>query len=182
MTIEKTPFDGLVIIRPCVFSDGRGSFFESWNEELFKKNGLDVEFVQDNQSISCQGVIRGLHFQVAPMDQGKLVRVAMGSVLDVAVDLRWNQPTFGQHFKMVLDSTDNSMLFIPPGFAHGFRSLKHHTILIYKCTKAYSKAHEKAIKWNDKDLAIDWGVTEAIVSEKDGFAPSFNEFLNNPNF
>ncbi len=182
MTVEITPFDGLLVIRPEILSDHRGSFFETWNRTTFAKIGLGVEFVQDNQSISKKGVIRGLHFQVAPMDQGKLVRVASGSVLDVAVDMRKGKPTFGQHFKMVIDSKVGTMLFIPAGFAHGFRSLEDQTLLIYKCTKPFSKLHERAINWNDKDLAIDWGEAAPIISEKDENAPTFNEFLNNSNF
>lgn len=182
MTVERTSFDGLFLIRPTIFSDFRGLFFETWNDEIFRKNGLELDFVQDNQSTSKKDVIRGLHFQIPPMEQGKLIRVAKGSVLDVAVDLRRDSPTFRMHFKIILDSKENSMLLIPPGFAHGFRSLEDDTLLIYKCTKPYSKNHEKGIKWNDPDLAIDWGGDQAIVSEKDESAPSFFEFLKNPDY
>ena len=182
MTIEKTPFEGLLILKPTVFVDNRGSFLESWNKDEFLKMGLNLEFVQDNQSVSAANVIRGLHFQVKPMEQGKLVRVAKGSVLDVAVDLRKYQPTFGKHFKIILDGTDNTMIYIPEGFAHGFRSLEDNTLLLYKCTKPYSQDHERAIKWNDPDLAIDWGIIEPILSEKDENAPSYQYFLDNSNF
>jgi len=178
MIVETTPFEGLVIFRPSVFADLRGTFLESWNKEIFILHGFDFEFVQDNQSESKANVIRGLHFQVTPFQQGKLVRVARGAALDVAVDLRKDQPTYGKHFKMVLDSTHNIMLFIPPGFAHGFRSLQENTVFIYKCTKPYSKNHERGIRWNDPTLAIDWGVEEALVSEKDRNAPLLRELMN----
>jgi dTDP-4-dehydrorhamnose 3,5-epimerase len=181
MTIEKTPFEGLLILKPTVFVDNRGSFLESWNKDEFLKMGLNLEFVQDNQSVSAANVIRGLHFQVEPLGQGKLVRVARGSVLDVAVDLRKDQKTFGKHFKIILDGTDNTMIYIPEGFAHGFRSLEDNTHLLYKCTKPYSQDHEMAIKWNDPDLFIDWGIKEPIVSDKDEGAPSFQYLLKNSN-
>ena len=181
MIVEKTPFKGLVVITSRVLKDDRGYFLESWNANVFAECRLDYEFVQDNLSTSKANVIRGLHFQVEPMAQGKLVRVVKGAVLDVAVDLRKDQPTFGQHFKFVLDSVENKMLFIPPGFAHGFRSLEDETILFYKCTKPYSKNHERVIKWNDPTLAIDWGISEALVSERDSNAPSLNKFLQSSN-
>jgi len=182
MTVETTPFADLLVIKPRVFVDNRGSFFESWNRDDFLKNGLDVVFVQDNQSISNLNVIRGLHFQVSPMEQGKLLRVARGAVLDIAVDLRKSQPTFGKHFKLVLDDSDNTMVYIPPGFAHGFRTLKDNTIFLYKSTKPYSPQHERVIIWNDPELNIDWGTKEPVISKKDEEAPSFKQFCNNNNF
>jgi dTDP-4-dehydrorhamnose 3,5-epimerase len=179
MKILKTRLDGLLIIEPDVFRDDRGYFFESFNREAFLKLDMDLEFVQDNESRSGKGVLRGLHFQVPPKEQGKLVRVVRGSVVDVAVDLRKKSPTFGKWERVELDGTSKRMLWIPPGFAHGFLTLEDDTVFSYKCTAVYNRESEKGIAWNDPDLAIGWGVTDPILSEKDKKCISFREF-NSP--
>lgn len=178
MQVETTPFEGLLIIKPRIFGDERGYFFESWNEETFRNAGIDLPFMQDNQSASVKNVVRGLHFQTPPYEQGKLVRVISGAVLDVAVDLRRGQPTFGQHFKLVLDDRDKLMLFIPPGFAHGFKTLEDNTVFFYKCTQVFHREHDSAIRWNDPELNIDWEVSDPILSEKDQKAPFFRDFVS----
>jgi dTDP-4-dehydrorhamnose 3,5-epimerase len=179
MTLTETGFEGLFLIEPKIFQDERGYFFEAWNRDLFTQNGLDVQFLQDNQSMSVKDVVRGLHFQIPPWEQGKLVRVISGSVLDVVVDLRKNQPTFGKHYKCVLDTLAKKMLWIPPGFAHGFRTLKDNTIFFYKCTQVYNHASDRSILWNDAQLNIDWGIENPTVSEKDQYAMKFSSF-NSP--
>lgn len=167
MEASKTELDGLLIIKPRVFEDSRGYFFESYNVRDFLKNGVDYTFVQDNQSKSNKNTLRGLHYQKAPYGQGKLVRVLSGAVLDVAVDIRKGSPTYGQHFKSVLSEENKKMLWIPPGFAHGFLSLEDNTVFFYKCTSYYNKNAEDVIAWDDPDLNIDWGVSNPIVSERD---------------
>ncbi len=166
MQIRQTAIEGLIELIPRVFDDERGHFFESYNKSLFASLGLPMEFVQDNQSFSVKGVLRGLHMQNEPFAQGKLVRVIMGQVLDVAVDLRLGSPTFGQYETFLLDARLANMAYIPEGFAHGFVALTD-CIFSYKCTNVYNKAAESGILWNDPDLAIDWGVSNPIVSEKD---------------
>ena len=172
MQIRETSIAGLVEIFPRVFQDDRGFFFESYNEELFKKLGLPTNFVQDNQSFSIKGVVRGLHFQNAPFAQGKLVRVISGRVLDVAVDIRPDSSTFGKHEVFELRSDTNNMAYIPEGFAHGFVALED-SVFSYKCTNVYNKGAESGLLWNDPDLGIDWGVENPIVSEKDIILPTF---------
>ena len=179
MDINKTGFNGLVIIEPKVFSDDRGYFYEAWNRDAFVKAGIPADYAQDNQSGSVRNVIRGLHLQLPPHAQGKLVRVVKGAVLDVAVDLRRDEPTFGQHFKIKLHAGDHQMVYIPQGFAHGFRTLEDDTIFLYKCTHAYHKDSEYTIRWDDPDLGIDWETSEPVLSEKDRQAPPFSEF-NSP--
>ncbi len=178
MKVIKTEFNGLFIIEPRVFKDDRGYFFESWNKKTFSDAGIPYDFVQDNQSHSAVDVIRGLHFQVPPHAQGKLVRVSRGSVLDVAVDLRRNEPTYGKHFKIRLNDNDHRMLFIPPGFAHGFRTLEENTLFVYKCTDIYAPQTERAIRWNDPELAIDWETDTPLLSEKDTKAMLFRDFVS----
>ncbi|MCF0058977.1 dTDP-4-dehydrorhamnose 3,5-epimerase [Dyadobacter sp. CY356] len=172
MQIRETSIAGLVEIIPRVFQDDRGFFFESYNEELFKKLGLPTNFVQDNQSFSIKGVVRGLHFQNAPFAQGKLVRVISGRVLDVAVDIRPESPTFGKHEVFELRSDTNNMAYVPEGFAHGFVALED-SVFSYKCTNVYNKGAESGLLWNDPDLGIDWGIENPIVSEKDIILPTF---------
>ena len=179
MEIEKTPIDGLLIIKPKVLEDERGCFYESWNKEVFSEKNLNWDFVQDNQSKSTKNVLRGLHYQISPFEQGKLVRTATGSVLDVVVDLRKNSKTFAEHFKIVLNEKDKKMLWVPPGFAHGFLVLEDNTIFVYKCTKKYHKNSERAILWNDPQLNIDWEIKNPIISAKDQKAPLFSE-VDNP--
>ncbi|MCE6990467.1 dTDP-4-dehydrorhamnose 3,5-epimerase [Dyadobacter sp. CY323] len=177
MQIRETTIAGLVEIFPRVFSDDRGMFFESFNKQVFEKHGLPVDFVQDNQSFSKKGVVRGLHFQKAPFAQGKLVRVISGRVLDVAVDIRPGSPTFGKYEIFELRSDTNNIAYVPEGFAHGFVALED-TIFSYKCTNIYNKESESGILWNDPDLGIDWGVTDPIVSEKDEILPTFKSLFS----
>ena len=176
MDIIKTPIEGLLVIKPKVFGDDRGYFFESWSKDAFAKNGLDFDFVQDNQSLSRKGVLRGLHFQNPPYEQGKLVRVTKGRVLDVAVDIRKESQTYGQHFAIELSEENKMLLWIPLGFAHGFITLEDDTIFTYKCTGVYNAASEGSLLWNDADLNIDWRIDLPLVSDKDLLAESFENF------
>lgn len=178
MEFKETPIKGLIEIFPRIFEDERGLFFESFQEKALKENGITANFVQDNQSFSTKGVLRGLHFQKAPYAQGKLVRVISGKVLDVAVDLRKNSPTFGEHYDVILDSKINNMLYVPEGFAHGFIALED-SVFFYKCTNYYSKASEGGIIWNDQTLNIDWQYEKPLVSEKDQELLSFEDFKSN---
>ena len=178
MKVKKVNIDGLLIIEPMIFGDSRGLFFESYNKREFKKNEIDVEFVQDNISISTKGTIRGLHYQVGDKAQGKLCQVLKGTVLDVAVDIRFDSPTFGKHYSLEISENDNLQFWIPAGFAHGFSVLSDEVIFSYKCTNYYSKASERAILFNDPDLKIDWKVKHPIVSEKDLKAKFFKEIEN----
>jgi len=178
MEIIKTSIEGLLVIRPTIFGDDRGHFFESWSKESFAKNGLDLDFVQDNQSLSSKSVLRGLHFQNPPFAQGKLVRVIKGSVLDIAVDIRKDSPTYGQHFSIELTEKNKTIFWIPPGFAHGFVTLEDDTIFTYKCTGVYNKESEGALLWSDTDLNIDWGSIDPLVSDKDLVAGSFENFVS----
>lgn len=177
MEIEVTPLEGLSIIKPNVFEDQRGYFFESYNREVFLKHGLDLNFVQDNESMSKKGVLRGLHFQNPPYAQGKLVRVIRGSVRDVAVDIRKGSPTYGKWHSVVLTDKNKWMYWIPEGFAHGFVTLEESTVFFYKCTNVYNKESEGCIRWNDPLLNIDWGISDPIVSDRDNNAPFFNEYM-----
>ncbi len=156
MEVIETNIKDLLIIKPKVFADPRGYFFESYNEAVFKQNNIQAHFLQDNQSLSNAGVLRGLHFQAPPHDQGKLVRVITGAVLDVAVDIRKNSSTYGQHIAIELTEENKTMFYIPPGFAHGFLTLMDNTIFSYKCTNLYHKASEGTVLWNDTDLDINW--------------------------
>lgn len=169
MNVIQTEIQGVVIIEPRVFGDSRGYFFESFSEKNFKEQVADVDFVQDNQSKSCYGVVRGLHFQKPPHAQAKLVRVVKGRVLDVAVDLRKGSPTYGKHVAVELTEDNHRQFFIPRGFAHGFAVLSEEAIFQYKCDNYYAPQSEGAVAWNDPDLGIDWGVLleKAILSEKD---------------
>lgn len=174
MKIIETAIPGLLEIEPRVFGDDRGYFYESYNKQAFQAAGIEPEFVQDNQSFSSKGVLRGLHFQNPPYAQGKLVRVIQGAVLDVAVDIRKNSPTYGQHHAVKLTGENKKMFWIPPGFAHGFLTLENDTIFAYKCTELYNKESEGAILWNDPELNINWNIENPLVSEKDQNAPKFN--------
>ena len=167
MKVSKTKITGLLIIEPDVFSDDRGFFFESFSKMRYEEIGINYDFVQDNFSKSKKGTIRGLHYQIGDKSQGKLCQVIEGEVLDVAVDIRFNSPTFGKYFSLVLDSQKKLQLWIPPGFAHGFSVLSEEAIFSYKCTNYYSKIHERAILFNDPDLNIDWKTSSPVVSEKD---------------
>ena len=176
MNITKTDIEGLIIIEPQIFKDSRGVFFESWNAKKFKQLVINEDFVQDNQSVSSKGVLRGLHFQNPPYAQAKLVRVMKGSVLDVAVDLRKNSPTYGMHVSVILSEQNNKSFFIPKGFAHGFLSLEDNTVFNYKCSDYYNKESEGSLLWNDEDLKIDWKIDNPLISEKDLQADFFKNF------
>lgn len=173
MVVEKTQIPGLNLIKPAVFQDSRGYFLESFNKQRFDEAGLISDFIQDNISKSKTNTIRGLHYQVGEYAQGKLCSVVYGKVLDVAVDIRSGSPTFGKHYAVELSEENQFMVWIPPGFAHGFSVLSDEAIFSYKCTKLYSKGHERSIIYNDPDLKINWQVEYPIVSEKDLQAKSF---------
>ena len=164
-----------MIIDPKVFGDERGYFFESFNKKLFKEAGLELNFVQDNESRSTKGVLRGLHFQEPPFEQGKLVRVARGAVMDVSVDIRKDSSTYGQWTALELSEHNKRMLWIPPGFAHGFVTMEDDTIFIYKCTNFYNRESENSIIWNDPEINIKWDIDDPIISEKDLQAPLFKD-------
>lgn len=170
MKITETNIPGVLVIEPDVFGDERGYFFESFSARKFEAlTGLKVDFVQDNESLSSYGIVRGLHFQKPPYAQAKLVRVVKGRVRDVAVDLREGSPTFGQHFSMELSGDNHLQVFIPKGFAHGFSVLEDGTVFQYKCDEYYNPESEGALAWDDPDLAIDWGIpmSDVKLSEKD---------------
>ena len=181
MPFEKTDIPGLLLFEPVVYEDNRGVFFESYNEKVFVAQGITNKWVQDNQSVSAYGVIRGLHYQLAPFAQAKLVRVVRGKILDVAVDLRKGSPTYGKVYSKKLSAKNRRQLFIPAGFAHGFSVLSSKAEVLYKCDNFYSKENEAGIIYNDADLKIDWLIPEAeqIVSEKDLQFPSFTSAKNN---
>lgn len=177
MNIIKTKIPGLLIIEPKLFVDERGYFFESYNQKAFSSAVGNITFVQDNESKSSYGVLRGLHFQFPPYAQSKLVRVIEGNVLDIAVDIRKNSPTYGQYVSVELTGESHRQLFIPKGFAHGFVVLSQQAVFQYKCDEFYHPEAEGAIAWNDPDLAIDWQipVEDMILSERDKHHPLFKD-------
>ena len=180
MIIEETNLKDCLLIKPNVIKDDRGYFLESFNKEVFyKATGLDIDFVQDNQSKSSKGVLRGLHFQIDKQQQAKLVRVIKGSVRDVCVDLRQDSPSYGAYFSVILDDKNHNQLFIPRGFAHGFLVLEDDTVFAYKCDNFYHKDSERGIIYNDGDLNIDWAfpTEELILSEKDKNLPTLQSYL-----
>lgn len=177
MQFIPTHIADVIEIQPKVFEDQRGYFFEFFHKERFKNAGINCDFVQDNQSSSLKNVLRGLHFQVPPFAQAKLVRVIRGSVLDVAVDLRINSPTYGNFVSIVLDDKKKNMLFIPEGFAHGFLTLEDFTIFQYKCSDYYNKDSEDCILWNDSSLNINWNIENPVISEKDKYGKVFKDFI-----
>ncbi|WP_300602187.1 dTDP-4-dehydrorhamnose 3,5-epimerase [Niabella sp.] len=181
MTITPTTIKDLLLFEPRVFVDTRGHFFEAYNQSVFEQAGLQHGFIQDNQSHSVYGVIRGLHYQLNPNAQCKLVRVLHGAILDVAVDVRKHSPTYGHAFSVELSADNKKQLLIPHGFAHGFSVLSATATVLYKCDAFYHKESEGGIIYNDPDLAIDWQIPEAqqILSEKDRALPSFKASLNN---
>ncbi|RED48950.1 dTDP-4-dehydrorhamnose 3,5-epimerase [Seonamhaeicola aphaedonensis] len=181
MTVEETTLKGCFVIKPNIFRDDRGLFFESFNDKVFKEEtGIESVFVQDNISLSAKGVLRGLHFQTGRFAQAKLVSVIKGKALDVCVDIRKKSETFGQHFSIILDDIEKTQLYIPKGFAHGFLALDENTIFSYKCDNYYNKSTESGILFNDKTLNIDWRFPEEklIVSEKDQVLPTFEAIVN----
>ena len=176
MNIRSTEFKGLYEITPEIYRDERGYFFESFRSSSLDKEGLTSAFVQDNQSKSSKNVLRGLHLQVSPHEQIKLVRVISGKVLDVVVDLRKDSDTFGRHYKCILDGDKGNMLYIPEGFAHGFKAMED-TIFSYKCSSYFHRDSEDGIIFNDPDLNIDWEVQDPIISDKDKAMKSFEQFI-----
>ena len=179
MKVLKTSIKGVVIIEPDLFKDSRGYFFESFNQKEFQEKVCKTTFIQDNESKSSYGVIRGLHFQKPPFAQSKLVRVVKGAVLDVAVDIRKGSPTFGQHVAVELTEDNHRQFFIPRGFAHGFSVLSKEVIFQYKCDNFYAPQSEGAIAWDDPDLGIDWQISidEILLSEKDKSHPKLAEII-----
>ena len=179
MVLTECKIKGLYIIEPRVFEDSRGVFYETFNEKIFLDNiGINLSFVQDNESISKKNVLRGLHFQNPPYAQGKLVRVVSGSVIDVAVDLRQSSETYGQYELLELSAENKKQFWIPPGFAHGFVALEENTIFNYKCTNYYHPLSERTIQWNDASLNIKWQVENPIISEKDQKGLDFTTFVS----
>ena len=177
MQFETTRLEGVMLVRPRMFEDERGSFTETWNMHAFQEIvGQSVHFKQSNESVSREGVLRGMHFQVPPHGQGKLVRVTRGRVLDVAVDLRKESPTFGQHVAVELSSENRWQLWIPVGFAHGFLAMEDGSTLQYQCTDTYHPESEQSLAWNDPNLGIDWRVERPLVSERDQAASAFASF------
>lgn len=178
MKFTRLDIPDCLLIEPQVFSDPRGSFYESYRHDLFQKNGISEEFIQVNQSISACGVLRGLHFQIPPREQSKLVRVVRGRAFDVAVDIRKNSKTFGRHVSILLDAAKPSWLYIPRGFAHGFLALEDDTEFQYQVSEYYSPEHERGIHWDDPQIAIVWPKIEPpyLLSEKDKKYPTLREF------
>ena len=174
MNVIELEIKGLFIIEPKIFEDDRGYFYESYNKEQLLKYGIDIDFVQDNQSLSHKNVLRGLHYQNEPYGQDKLVRVIKGSVLDVVVDIREGSPTYGKWVKVLLSEKNKLSFLIPKGFAHGFITLEDNTIFTYKCSNVYNKQSEGGIIWNDPTIDIDWGVDieDIIISDKDSILPT----------
>jgi dTDP-4-dehydrorhamnose 3,5-epimerase len=180
MPFHKTDISGLLVFEPAVFEDDRGYFFESYNEKIFQQAGIDLRFVQDNQSSSSYGVIRGLHYQLPPFAQSKLVRVLSGKILDAAVDIRKGSPTYGKTFCLELSDENKKQLFIPVGFAHGFSVLSEKAEVLYKCDAFYSRESDAGIRYDDPTLAIDWKIpiAKAIISGKDKTLPALTECKN----
>lgn len=180
MSFHTTDIPGLVVIEPSLYEDKRGHFFESYNEILFGKNGIDCHFVQDNQSFSHYGVIRGFHYQLPPYAQAKLVRVLSGTILDIVIDIRKGSPHFGQRFSLLMSQENKKQLFVPAGFAHGFSVQSEKAEVLYKCDNYYNKESEGGIRFDDPALAIDWKIPPArqIISEKDLALPLFADCKN----
>lgn len=171
MKFEETPLPNVWLIKPKQFKDGRGEFLETFRIELFKGHGIEFEYVQDNLSVSKKNTVRGLHYQLPPSSQAKLVMVPAGEILDVAVDMRTHSPTFKQHFSAKLSSSNRHMMFVPSGFAHGFSVLSDEATVYYKCNDYYNKELERGVRWDDPDLKIDWMVDDPILSDKDRSLP-----------
>ena len=178
MQIEETPLPGVVILTPKRFGDARGFFSESWNRRLLAEHGIEMDFVQDNHSVSeAVNTVRGLHFQAPPDAQDKLVRCGQGALFDVAVDIRKGSPTYGQWFGTELSAENGRQLLVPAGFLHGFSTRAPHTEIIYKCTDYYAPQSDGAVRFDDPDIGIDWGLTgEAVLSDKDAAAPLLKDF------
>ena len=177
MNVFKTQLPGVLIVEPKVFGDARGYFFESWNQAAYEAAGITNKWLQDNESKSCRGVLRGLHYQAAPYTQAKIVRAFSGAVLDVIVDIRKGSPTYGKHVAIELSGENKRQLYIPRGFAHGFAVLSDEAIFAYKCDNLYMPSAERGIMFNDPSLAIDWRIApdKILLSEKDKKHPAFAE-------
>jgi dTDP-4-dehydrorhamnose 3,5-epimerase len=175
MQVDQTPFKDLFLIKPNIFKDSRGYFLESYNKNKLAAH-IDDNFVQDNESCSQKDVLRGLHFQLPPFTQAKLIRVIKGSILDVIVDIRKSSETYGQHFKIVLNEDNKHQLYVPEGIAHGFVCLEDNTIINYKCSEFYKPDSEVSLLWNDKTLDIDWQISHPILSKKDEMGLEFKHF------
>jgi dTDP-4-dehydrorhamnose 3,5-epimerase len=182
MQIETTGLPGVLILRPRVFEDARGFFLESYNQETLRSHGIDTLFVQDNHSNSARDTLRGLHFQLPPADQVKLVRVVRGTIWDVAVDIRTGSPTFGRWVGVELSAENFRQLYIPSGFAHGFSVLTEEAEVLYKASHVYSPAHERGIIWNEADLQIAWPVAAPLLSERDSRLGTLADYLAEPHF
>jgi dTDP-4-dehydrorhamnose 3,5-epimerase len=178
MIIEKTFIEGLLILKPKIFEDTRGYFFESFNQKMLEEAGVKENFVQDNQSLSQKGVLRGMHFQKTPYAQAKLVRVIKGSVLDIVIDIRKNSLTYGKYFSIELNEQNKTIFWIPVGFAHGFLTLQDNTIFYYKCSNYYNKESEASIAWNDRDININWNIENPLLSEKDRVGVALKDFIS----
>lgn len=184
MPFTETSIQGLFVFEPRIFEDSRGYFFEAFNGEVFNHEGLEDHFIQDNQSLSSYGVIRGLHYQKDPYAQVKLIRVIQGKIMDVAVDIRKGSPTYGKSFSLEISAENKLQLYIPAGFAHGFSVLSETTIVLYKCNAVYNKSSEGGIRYDDPALALDWKIPhdKAIISEKDQFLPLLKDCDSNFKF
>ena len=180
MKIRETGIEGLLILEPAVYKDSRGYFMESYHRAVLEEHGIHYEFVQDNQSRSTHGVIRGLHYQKEPHAQAKLIRVTEGAIFDVAVDIRPASPTFGKWFGLEINTENHIQLLIPTGFAHGFSVLSHHATVFYKCSEYYHPESESGIRYDDPDLGIDWKIEmkAAVISEKEKQLPHLKNLLN----
>jgi dTDP-4-dehydrorhamnose 3,5-epimerase len=179
MPFINGPLQGIIIFEPSIYPDDRGFFFESYNKKLFLANGISTEFIQDNQSFSVYGVIRGLHYQRAPYAQSKLLRVLEGSILDVVVDIRSGSPGFGECYTILLSAENKKQIFVPKGFAHGFSVLTESAVISYKCDQFYNKQSESGIRYNDPALQINWEIPsdKILISDKDNQLPEFNSTL-----
>jgi dTDP-4-dehydrorhamnose 3,5-epimerase len=179
MIIEQTKLDGVLLIKPTIYEDERGYFFESYRDDNFKNIGLSGKFSQDNQTKSKKGILRGLHYQLN-YPQGKLVRVSLGEVYDVAVDIRLNSPTFGQYYGTLLSDNNHFQMYVPPGFAHGYIVRSEIAIFQYKCTEIYHPEDEYGIRWNDPQVSIDWDITNPIICDRDKEFPLLSNQKNLP--
>jgi dTDP-4-dehydrorhamnose 3,5-epimerase len=175
MTIESAPLKNILLIKPDLYEDNRGSFLETYRKQWLKEKGLEYDFIQDNISVSRKGTIRGLHYQKSPASQVKLVLVVHGEILDVAVDMREHSPTFGRHYSVKLSSTNRYMVLIPSGFAHGFSVLSDEATVYYKCNNYYNRDLERGVRWDDPELDINWMVSNPILSGKDLELPYFDD-------
>jgi len=180
LVIEKQPLENVLLLKPKIFYDSRGYFFELYRDSIFKENNLNIEFVQDNEVFSKNsGVIRGLHYQL-DKPQGKLIHVVKGAIIDVIVDIRLGSPNFGKNIMIRLDSGSHNMVFVPEGFAHGYLVQEENTIVQYKCTNYYNPSSEFGIRWNDEDINISWDISNPIVSDKDKNLPKLKDQTNLP--